>query len=763
MADEKRTSAIDEEITLEEQLHNIQLAHDRKQAELRKKNRKEEEDAIANYRLSLELKGQNVTQQQEIQFLKEYEAMKKQAAVNAVIAEQQATTQQMIDFYKQKSKFGEKEQKDKQKQLDRELEIAKLRSTVKIDENGNEVDKTKGEMRKDTIAADLKENFDTLKNGFKESMSGLGKRIANLGDALSGEINSVISVYSEYQSSINTRLQGSDKTFQSIEKNLTKTLGNSPYMKTADMLENLNTLVDQGINFNIDQRAFLMSISDKIATTFEVANSSLLRIVQLQQQDSTAARLGMEAYLTRYFNELFKDTSYLSQTFDNVTAALIEATGRMSREGGVEFEYQIQKWLGALSSVGMSSNTAEAIAQAIGYLGSGNINALMNSNLQNLLVMGANRGGLDYSTLLTEGLDGATANELMKGVVLYLREIGQSESNVVLSQYAETFGVTVSDFKSALNLGDAAMKSLCTNLMSYSATLDELREQFDKVASRTSVAEMINNVMSNIKYDIGLGIASNPVMAGMWQITDLIQNVTGGIPIPTISVFGYSLDLETTVENLIKTGIVGVSALSKIGNLFTGLANAGNMGGLIEKFGIGNSAYDVLKQGEGLAGRSKTLSTSSTAYVGSFSGGDIQDQYLNEENAKGKKKQQEQKEQSNERTTTDVFDYLTQMFDPKFNMLLEMTAATAGFDYREVKDTISPTGEASKISLGTKVSVSTAALPEGMLGKDAMSRENHDNIASIFLLLKDVVNGSSSFNTRGLASDTGGGGSGGLH
>ena len=117
--------------------------------------------------------------------------------------------------------------------------------------------------------------------------------------------------------------------------------------KTSSMLESLNELVAQGIAFNLEQRAFLDTLGEKIATTFDVANSSLLRIVKLQQADSTASRLGMEAYLTRYFNEMFQDTQYLSSTFDNVTAALLEATSQMQTKQSVEFEYIVQKMVRA--------------------------------------------------------------------------------------------------------------------------------------------------------------------------------------------------------------------------------------------------------------------------------------------------------------------------------------------------------------------------------------------------------------------------------
>ena len=41
----------------------------------------------------------------------------------------------------------------------------------------------------------------------------------------------------------------------------------------------------------------------------------------------------------------------------------------------------------------------------------------------------------------------------------------------------------------------------------------------------------------------------------------MIQGLTGGINIPFITAFGTGVDINTSVENLMKLGIVGVSTL----------------------------------------------------------------------------------------------------------------------------------------------------------------------------------------------------------
>ena len=155
--------------------------------------------------------------------------------------------------------------------------------------------------------------------------------------------------------------------------------------------------------------------------------------------------------LTAYY----KDSSYLTDLYDSVSGSLMELTANQTREQAVETEYVIQKWLGSLYSVGASSNAIQQIATGLGYLGSGNVNALAgNQNLQTLLAMSASRAGKDYATLLTSGLTASDTNDLLRAMVEYLAEIAQSteENKVVASAFGNVFGLSLSDIKSFANL-----------------------------------------------------------------------------------------------------------------------------------------------------------------------------------------------------------------------------------------------------------------------------------------------------------------------
>ena len=124
---------------------------------------------------------------------------------------------------------------------------------------------------------------------------------------------------------------------------ITQNVGVSPFVQQKDVVEKLKSLVGQGISFNVEQRAFLETIKDKIADTFEAADASLVKLVRIQQADSTAARLGMESALTSFLNNMYETTEYMQQAADSIRANIYEASALMEAEAATEFEYQVQK------------------------------------------------------------------------------------------------------------------------------------------------------------------------------------------------------------------------------------------------------------------------------------------------------------------------------------------------------------------------------------------------------------------------------------
>lgn len=422
--------------------------------------------------------------------------------------------------------------------------------------------------------------------------------VGTIGKSISGSVEKYLDLYVKYYSSITARLQNSGLSYTKINDVFKARTAANPYFKYETLLENLATLVEAGIADNVSQRAFFGVISDKVATTFNVAQESMLNIIRIQQADTTAARLGMEANLTRLFNSYFRDTSYLNQLYDTVQSALIDTSAMFPQtEASIEFEYIVQKWLGSLSSVGATDSTLTALASAINALATGDVDYFAsNPAMQNLLVMAANKVNLDYGNLLTRGVSTTQVNDLMVGVIEYIKSILNSNNNVVKKQYAQLFGVTVSDLAAFTNLTSDTIKKLHKTVLSYDGTLKEVESQLSKVASRTHVSELIQNVLDNTMASVGMGVANSELMYSMYKAADMVEKITGGINLPAVGILGNFVDLNMSLEGLIKGGILGISTVtslvSAVSNMFNG------------KF-LDPDQYKIVTSGEGFTTWSK--------------------------------------------------------------------------------------------------------------------------------------------------------------
>ena len=639
---------------LEEYKRGLEKENLKKQAELKKQAIKE----WCELEVELQSKGYKTTEEQRQKFINE--EYKEKVKQEIELIKKAGILQTKEDKKQQKLKLAQ-EWKDNQ-QLYKDLR--------ELEKSGKELTpeqkRVMEQAKKDSMAGWKTETIEKLKKGL--GLDDLNKTMEKLGSV----INQGISTYSKYQLGISARLQGyrgnEGDVFSQVEKNLTNAVGVTPYFKTETMLNNLQALVEQGIASNIEQRAFLQTAKDGIATTFSANDAALLRIIRLQQSDSTAARLGMEAYLTRYLNNLVENTEYLQSTFDNVESALLEASSQMGASQATEFEYIVQKWLGALTGTGLSEATAHSIAQAVGYLGSGDIGSLSNSNMQNLLVMSASKAGLNYSDLLTNGLNAENTNKLLYAMADYMAGMSAGGNNVTKSQLAQTFGVSISDLTAAKQLS-SSFKSIYNNMMKYSGMYGELESQMGKLVQRTAISEMISNVGANAKFSLASSIASNPALNALWQITDMIQGATNGINIPAVSVMGNMVDLNTTVENLMKLGVVGAGSLDMIGKIINGVGNTVNPAGILGKLNIGaESKTNAITRGVGLKASSAGLGTSVSTYVGNSSSGDLYESTLNSANDSANK-ELSQKVAEADNPTKNIYDYMVDKLEAHMQKL----------------------------------------------------------------------------------------------
>ena len=595
------------------------------------------------------------------------------------------------DKYKEVKKYKNASKEDKKKA---KTDAKDAKKQAKKDKK--QVNKDTGNTLGGGIKAGLAEQFKELTAEIKDGnavsktaqentqkvMKGVGKAIT----AGLGAINDSITSYAKHQTAINSRLAGLKEgpdSYSAIAKSL-NSIAFSPLLSAEDLYNNVAEIVGQGIAVNVEQRAMFATIKDGIAATFDVTSDSLKRIIRLQQNDSTAARLGLEAYLNEFLNVYTRNTEYLQDTFDTVASSLLEASALMkynNKDNGVaeslEFEFQVQKWLGTLTGYGFSDEASQNIANAIGQLATGDVESLTNSDINNLLLMAANKGGVSYADMLSNGATADDINNLMYGVVSYMQEIAENNNNIIKNQLAKTFGIGITDLIAATNIQTGVLQDLHNESLSYEGMYGQLQESFDALPSRLGIANILENAFANLTYQTGANIAKNPALYALWKVTDMIQGNTGGIAIPAITAMGSGFDLEATVENLMKMGIAGVSLLGNIGSIIGGVATATNGSMLLDRVGVDASGATI-KQIEG--GLSKTNkkgkresgdSASGGAVVGNSDSQTYNDAAVNDASDEAQKKVDAAKEKEED----PVVKYLKE--DVKFTDKLDLIAASA--------------------------------------------------------------------------------------
>lgn len=459
------------------------------------------------------------------------------------------------------------------------------------------------------------EELETAKDNLDEAkkQSKLLNDLKKLNKLVSDQISAGIAEAGKYQSAINTRLMGTDKSYKKIASIISSNLTSSLTVSQAEMFENLNKLVDLGVAYNIEQRSYLMTLGDKIVSTFDATNETLLRLIRLQQSDTTAVRAGIESSLNKFLNNMFQDTSYLTNVYDTVSAALIDANSLMTREMSAEFEYIVQKWFGSLTSVGISSSAVQSIAQGINYLATGDTQALAsNSSLMNLMAMGASRAGLQIDQLFNN-ITPDTANTLLYNIVTYLQEVSNGSTNVVRSAYGDLFNLSTSDLRAISNLTSTDLTNILNNTLTYEQAYNEIQSQILTAASRQSFNEGIQTLKDNFLYTLGTNIGSSPVLNTLWTMNNIIQQVTGGIKLPVPTFMGTGLPEFVNLTELIQQGIITGDLLGAGVKLGQSIANSAKTPGL-EMWADVSSSYT--RRGTGFIGNNNVQN--GTSYSGDY-------------------------------------------------------------------------------------------------------------------------------------------------
>jgi hypothetical protein len=542
-------------------------------------------------------------------------------------------------------------QKKNEKNLSKErARLAKIEYEEKLKQNGQETqDGVNALFEKGATINERKQALYGLThddNGNFSAVKALGAATKAI-STLAKDLERTVDEIGSYKGFIDTRLQGSnnEKSSGSYWDQLAKDMASvgavTPFFKQSDFAENIKSLVDRGIAFDLKQRAFLMTIQEKIATTFDVADGTLLRLIRIQQEDSTAGRLGMESALNSFLNEMYENTEYLKDVAAGVRSSLQEMEALMTGAEATEVEYQVQKWMGSLYSVGMSQDAVTSISNALGQIASGQVDALTNGGAGNLLVMAASEAGLPISDILTDGLDADETNRLLQATVNYLAEIAESskDNKVVQQQLANVFGVKASDLKAATNL---ATKNSVADVFGESLTYDNMLKQLNtmagSMAKRTSLGEMMTNVWENGQYTLAGSMASNPVSYLLYKVATLLDNTAGGIDFSIPLVMGTGSAQTFNVADLMRVASLGTGIIGSLGSIVSGLSSSFSGQAMLTKMGIDSgSGLKVTPRGGGSGvgagddtngGGAKT--TSESGYVGNSSSSDIKNSTIQE-------------------------------------------------------------------------------------------------------------------------------------
>ena len=499
------------------------------------------------------------------------------------------------------------------------------------------------------------------------------------------------------QAPIDTRLQGSsanDTILGSYWKRLARDMNYvgavNPYFKQEDFANNIETLVNKGISFDIKQRAFLMTIQEKIANTFDVADGTLLRLIRIQQQDTTAGRLGMESALNSFLNSMYETSEYLTDVAASVRGSLEEMQALMEGAAGTELEFQIQKWMGSLYSVGMSQDAVQSIARTFGQIASGEIEGIAGGGTGNLLIMAANEAGMSIADILQDGLNADETNKLMQAMVNYLAEIASSssDSRVVQQQLANVFGVKASDLRAATNLA-SSIKDVSNQDLTYSRMLGQLNKMANSMILRTSTGEMLSNVWSNVNYTMATQMSNDPILYLLPRVATLLEDYAGGIDLPFLNVMGFGVDLNTSVAQLMNVAALSGSILGALGPMITGLGSAVSGSAMLNLAGINTSGKaPVIARGsaqplQNLGGSS----ISESGLVGNGSGDDVKNATLQGAEDDKKKQMVEAKEDESDsdlitksqQAVIDIYNLLEEVVHGSLSLRVRLVTSNNGF------------------------------------------------------------------------------------
>lgn len=591
--------------------------------------------------------------------------------------------------------FKEAAKNDKELiELEKKLQDAKKNGTKKdIQDHEAAIKKREEDLAKELNLTEELETSkaDIAKNAVKEIAADTAENLSKAGKKLfekaSNSIEDNLDAMFGMQGRMMGRLQDSGINWKKTVDEVSDTIGFSGIVSKKSVVAKMVELVDSGVAYNLEMRAFLAETSQNIASTFDATNGTLLRLIRLQQSDSTAARLGLEATLTKLFNKQFQDSSYLAENIsDNVASAIMDATATLGRDEGLEFEYMVQKWLGSLYSIGASQEVVNTLAQGINYIATGNVSALSNNAaLQTLFAMGASRsGGKSYSDLLMGQLTAEDTNLLLKSIIEYLAEISKNQTNYVTkSAYADLFGMSITDLSTFASLTTEEVQNLYNSVTSYDQLFTETENQLSAISNRVSFSKLVDTTIENALVGAASSIGSTGVGYGTWKVLSLLKEYVGEIKIPSILAAGFGLSSDIDLLNTAQTAVVG---LGLIGSLLGGLGSMLD-GGPTKLSNWWNPDKDQYTQrGQGLqvltSGASSGVSYSAKIGVGSVNASDVESASLTSA--------AEAAENASKTTTSEEMQAQQDIYENIYKAISDGESVSVLTVLQEIRDSVGP-------------------------------------------------------------------------
>lgn len=318
----------------------------------------------------------------------------------------------------------------------------------------------------------------------------------------------------------------------------------------------------------------------------------------------------------------------------------------------------------------MSNSATTNIASALGKLSSGDISDLSGQGVGNLVIMAANQGGQSISDLLAKGLDESSTNILLHNMVNYLAGLYNSSKDnlVVQQQLAKVYGMTAADLKAAANMATGTtMSNVYTSYLGYGEALGQLSNMANSMYSRTSIGEMMGNVLDNLKYSMSAGIANNPAAYAVFKGANLLDDLVGGLEFSLPLVFGSGTTQTFNVADIMRIGALS----GGIYDMIAAMTSAGSAGGgwngegMLKALNIigGNSGTGVIR-GDGKVGTTVRGNATSAAgtYAGNSAGEDAYNKYYQDTYNSEQQKVEAAQSESNEVTTKTVNDNIVSIY-----------------------------------------------------------------------------------------------------